>query len=143
MKFKILGIEHVGIAIGGQVGSLFWKLLFDGIESSIEEIETEGVETEIFNLDTSKVELLKSLHKESPVSKFISKKGPGIHHVCIEVDSISSAIIELKNNNIKTIKDEYTIGAEGFKVIFVHPKYTGGVLVELAEKPKDPSTNNN
>ena len=137
MKFKILGIEHLAIAVGDEVGSSFWKLLFKNIESSIEYVKSEEVETEIFNLKTSKIELLKSLNKESPLDKFINKRGPGIHHVCIEVDSINNAINELKENNIKTIKDKFTIGAEGFKIAFIHPKYTGGVLVELAEKSKD------
>lgn len=142
MKFKILGIEHLGIAIGDEVGSSFWKLLFKNIKSSIEEVKSEGVETEVFNLKTSKIELLRSLNKDSPLEKFINKRGPGIHHVCIEVDSINNAINELKDNNIQTIKDGFTIGAEGYMVAFIHPRYTGGVLVELAEKSKDSQTTN-
>ena len=69
------------------------------------------------------------------IEKFINKKGPGIHHVCLEVDDINAAIIELKKEKIILINDKPKIGAEGFKIVFIHPKSTGGVLVELAEKP--------
>ena len=68
--------------------------------------------------------------------KFIKNKGTGIHHVCLEVDSISQAIIELEEKNVVLINNKPKIGAEGYKIVFIHPKSTGGVLVELAEKPK-------
>ncbi len=68
-------------------------------------------------------------------SKFIEKYGPGIHHVCFEVKNIKAAIKELKENNIYVLTDNYSIGAEGLKVVFIHTRSTGGVLVELAEKP--------
>ena len=68
------------------------------------------------------------------IAKFLDKRGPGIHHVCFEVIDINSAIKELKENNINVLSDEPTIGAEGYKVVFIHPKSTGGILVELAEK---------
>ncbi|MAM15358.1 MAG: methylmalonyl-CoA epimerase, partial [Candidatus Marinimicrobia bacterium] len=67
--------------------------------------------------------------------KFLDNRGVGMHHVCFEVDDIKSAINELKENNIIVLNDEPTIGAEGYKIVFIHPKSTGGVLVELAEKP--------
>ena len=67
--------------------------------------------------------------------KLIEKRGPGIHHVCFDVDDISNAIKELKEKNINILNDEPSIGAEGYKIVFIHPKSTGGVLVELAEKP--------
>ena len=91
--------------------------------------------TDIYDTQKGKVELLESLKPDSPISKFIDKKGSGIHHVCFEVDDITNAIKELKENNIQVLTDKYLIGAEGFKVVFIHPKSTGGVLVELAEKP--------
>ena len=71
----------------------------------------------------------------SPIDKFIRNRGPGIHHVCLEVDDVYQAIIELKSSGIEVLNDIPKIGVEGFKVIFIHPKCTGGVLVELAERP--------
>ncbi|MBT7424291.1 MAG: methylmalonyl-CoA epimerase, partial [Candidatus Marinimicrobia bacterium] len=73
--------------------------------------------------------------EDTPIGKFLLKKGPGVHHVCFEVDDINKAIKELKELNIKVLSDTPTVGAEGYKVVFIHPKSTGGVLVELAEKP--------
>ena len=81
------------------------------------------------------MELLESLHSDSAVKKFLEDRGPGIHHVCFEVDDIYESIKELKKNNIQVIGDKYRIGAEGYKVVFIHPRSTGGILVELAEKP--------
>ena len=78
---------------------------------------------------------MNSISEDSPIRKFLEKRGPGIHHICLEVDDIKQAIIELKNSNIEILNDEPRIGAEGFKIVFIHPKATGGVLVELAEKP--------
>ena len=70
----------------------------------------------------------------SPIVKVLEKRGPGINHVCVEVDNITIAIKELKENEISIIGDDYSIGAECYKVIFIHPKSTGGILIELAEK---------
>ena len=91
--------------------------------------------TDIYDTGKGKVELLESLDSASPIKKFIEKRGPGIHHVCFEVDDIYKAISELKEKNIDIINDNPSVGAEGYKIIFIHPKSTGGVLVELAEKP--------
>ena len=71
---------------------------------------------------------------DTPIGKFLNNRGPGIHHVCFEVSDINLAIKELKENNINILSEKPTIGAEGYKVVFIHPKSTGGVLVELAEK---------
>ena len=70
----------------------------------------------------------------SKISKFLEKRGPGLHHICFHVRNIKDSIDYLKENNIKLIGNEYSIGAEGYKVIFIHPKSTGGILIELAEK---------
>ena len=91
--------------------------------------------TDIYDTTQGKVELLQSLGEDTPIGKFLLKKGPGVHHVCFEVDDINKAIKELKELNIQVLSDTPTVGAEGYKVVFIHPKSTGGVLVELAEKP--------
>lgn len=132
---KILGIEHLGIAVDSIVDSSpFWRHVLNIPHSSTENVEKEKVKTDIYDTGKGKVELLESLNDDSPIKKFIENKGAGIHHVCFEVEDIYKAIIELKENNIKIINDSPTIGAEGYKIIFIHPKSTGGVLVELAEK---------
>jgi len=133
---KILGIEHLGIAVNSiDESAPFWKHVLNISHRSTETVEQEAVTTDIYDTGKGKVELLESLSPDSPIQKFIEKRGPGIHHVCLEVDDIYLAIKELKDNNIYTINEEPTIGAEGYKIVFIHPKNTGGVLVELAEKP--------
>ena len=133
---KIIGIEHIAIAVKDlDISSPFWKHILQIPHRSTEVVESEGVTTDIYDTKKGKVELLKSRGSDTPVGKFLSKKGEGIHHVCFEVDDISNAIKELKEKNINILNDEPSIGAEGYKIIFIHPKSTGGVLVELAEKP--------
>ena len=133
---KILGIEHLGIAVESIKNSApFWRHVLNISHSSKEIVAKEKVITDIYDTGKGKVELLESLDSTSPINKFIEIKGQGIHHVCFEVDDINKAIIELKENNINIINDEPSVGAEGYKIVFIHPKSTGGVLVELAEKP--------
>ena len=133
---KIIGIEHIGIAVKElKTDAPFWKHILGIDHTHSEKVESEGVLTEIYDTGKGKVELLESLHPDSPVKKFLEDRGPGIHHVCFEVDDIYESIKELKENNIRVIGDKYTIGAEGYKVVFIHPRSTGGILVELAEKP--------
>ena len=133
---KILGIEHLGIAVDSiDKAAPFWKHILKISHRSTEDVIDQGVVTDIYDTGQGKVELLEALGDNSPIAKFLDKRGPGIHHVCFEVEDINSAIKELKENNINVLSDGSTIGAEGYKVVFIHPKSTGGVLVELAEKP--------
>ena len=132
---KILSIEHLGIAVDSiDKAAPFWKHILKISHSSTENVIDQGVVTDIYDTGQGKVELLEALGEDSPIAKFLDKRGPGIHHVCFEVIDINSAIKELKENNINVLSDEPTIGAEGYKVVFIHPKSTGGILVELAEK---------
>ena len=132
---KILGIEHIGIAVKSiDQDAPFWKHILNLSHQGTEVVKDQGVTTDIYDTGKGKIELLESLGIDTPIGKFLEKKGPGIHHVCFEVDSINNAIKELKEFNIQVISDDPTIGAEGYKVVFIHPKSTGGVLIELAEK---------
>ena len=132
---KILGIEHIGIAVEDTENrSPFWEHVLGIIRTTTEIVEHEGVKTDIYNTGKGKVELLKSISDDSTIEKFLNKKGEGIHHVCFEVDNIEQAIIELKEKDISIVSENPSIGAEGYKIVFIHPKSTGGVLVELAEK---------
>ena len=133
---KILGIEHIAIAVDSIAKrSPFWKYILQIPHRTTEVVEREGVTTDIYDTNKGKVELLEATSGDSPVGKFLQKKGQGLHHVCFEVDDIYKAISELKEKNIDIINDNPSVGAEGYKIIFIHPKSTGGVLVELAEKP--------
>ena len=133
---KILGIEHLGIAVEDLAqDSPFWKHVLNMDHVSTEVVADQGVTTDIYDTGIGKVELLEAVNPDSPIVKFLEKRGPGIHHVCFEVDNVTIAIKELKENKISIIGDDYSIGAEGYKVAFIHPRSTGGVLVELAEKP--------
>jgi len=133
---KILGIEHLGIAVEDLAqDSPFWKHVLNMDHVSTEVVADQGVTTDIYDTGKGKVELLEAANPDSPIVKFLEKRGPGIHHVCFEVDNVTIAIKELKENEISIIGDDYSIGAEGYKVAFIHPRSTGGVLVELAEKP--------
>ena len=132
---KILGIEHIGIAVKDlDTNAPFWKHVLKISHKGTETVAQEGVTTDIYDTGRGKVELLKSTVSGSVIEKFLENRGEGIHHVCFEVDNVNKAIIELKELNIDVISDRPTVGAEGYKVVFIHPKSTGGVLVELAQK---------
>ena len=132
---KIIGIEHIGIAVKDLSSDApFWSEVLGIDKSKTEDVDGQGVITDIYNTGRGKIELLLSKYPDSPIGKFIENRGPGIHHVCLQVESIDDSIKVLKQNKIETIGDTPTIGAEGFKVIFVHPRSAGGVLVELAER---------
>lgn len=132
---KILGIEHIGIAVNSiDKDAPFWKHILNIPHRGTEVVEGQGVTTDIYDTGRGKVELLEAMGPDTPIGKFLEKRGAGMHHVCFEVDNIITAIKELKQDNIQVLSNEPTMGAEGYKVVFIHPKSTGGVLVELAEK---------
>jgi methylmalonyl-CoA epimerase len=132
---KILGIEHIGIAVNSiDKDAPFWKHILNLPHRGTEAVENQGVMTDIYDTGRGKVELLEAMGSDTPLGKFLEKRGAGMHHVCFEVDNITNAIKELKDFNIQVLSNEPTMGAEGYKVVFIHPKSTGGVLVELAEK---------
>ena len=132
---KIIGIEHIGIASDDlSKANKFWNLVLGIKNTCTEDIDNQGVITDIYDTGNGKIELLLSKYPDSAIAKFINKRGLGIHHICLSVENIDEAINELKENQVETIGNKYTYGAEGFKVIFIHPRSTGGVLLELAEK---------
>ena len=131
---KILGIEHIGIALKSKKDKYFWNILLGGIDKKIDIVKEQGVKTEIYDTNRGKVEFLDALDKNSVIAKFLEKRGPGIHHISFEVESIKDAIDEMHQKGIDTVTESFTIGAEGFKVIFIHPRYTGGILVELTQR---------
>ena len=133
---KILGIEHIGIAVN-QINERkdFWEKVLGIKLTGQENVRSESVETAIFDSGKGKIELLESKNPDSAIQKFIDKSGEGIHHICLKVDDIDSAIDELKAAGISAIYPVPKVGAEGFLVTFIHPRDTGGILVELAQDP--------
>ncbi|VXC16959.1 MULTISPECIES: methylmalonyl-CoA epimerase [Chryseobacterium] len=130
-------LEHIGIAVKslGISDELFTKLL--GKESYKKEtVEREGVVTSFYETGESKIELLEASNPESPISKFIDKKGEGIHHLAFGVENILNEVERLKKEGFQFISEEPKEGADNKLVVFLHPKSTNGVLVELCqEKP--------
>ncbi|MGO4708422.1 methylmalonyl-CoA epimerase [Chryseobacterium sp. 2TAF14] len=130
-------LEHIGIAVKslGVSDELFTKLL--GKESYKKEtVEREGVVTSFYETGESKIELLEASNPESTISKFIDKKGEGIHHLAFGVENILNEVERLKKEGFQFISEEPKEGADNKLVVFLHPKSTNGVLVELCqEKP--------
>ena len=128
-------IEHLGIAVKslGLSDELFTKLL--GKESYKQErVEREGVVTSFYEVGESKIELLEASKEDSPIGKFLEKKGEGIHHIAFGVDDIYKEIERLKKEGFQFISEEPKDGADNKLVVFLHPKSTNGVLVELCQE---------
>jgi methylmalonyl-CoA/ethylmalonyl-CoA epimerase len=127
-------IEHIGIAVKSieSSTSLFAKLFAKNAYKR-EEVLSEGVITEFFQLGDNKIELLEATHAESPIAKFIEKKGEGIHHIAFEVSDIVAEMKRLKEEGFQLLSDEPKKGADNKLVCFLHPKSTNGVLIELCQ----------
>lgn len=128
-------LEHIGIAVKslGVSDDLFARLL--GKESYKQEtVEREGVVTSFYETGGSKIELLEASNPESPISKFIDKKGEGIHHLAFGVENILAEVERLKKEGFQFISEEPKEGADNKLVVFLHPKSTNGVLVELCQE---------
>jgi methylmalonyl-CoA/ethylmalonyl-CoA epimerase len=132
---KILKIDHLGIAVNSiDEGKNFWSevlgLAFEGTETVAE----QKVTTAFFPVGESEVELLESTAPDSPIAKYMEKKGAGIQHIAFRVADIEAALAELKEKGVRLIDEKPRMGAGGAKIAFLHPKATGGVLVELCER---------
>lgn len=130
-------IEHLGIAVKNLEDSnaLFEKLLGEAPYKE-EVVASEGVRTSFFKNGPNKIELLESLNDNGPIAKFLAKKGEGIHHVAFEVADIRAEIARLKQEGFEVLGDEPKRGADNKWVVFVHPKSTNGVLIELCQEIK-------
>ena len=128
-------IEHIGIAVKDLESSnaLFAKL-FGAPHYKIEEVASEGVKTSFFQSGPNKIELLEATKPESPIAKFIEKKGEGIHHIAFAVDDIVSEIARLKSEGFVVLNETPKKGADNKLVAFLHPKSTNGVLIELCQE---------
>ena len=128
-------IEHIGIAVKELTTSvpLFEQLLNTPCYKT-EKVENEGVNTAFFMTGPSKIELLEATKEESPIAKFIAKKGEGIHHIAITADEIENDVNHAKENGMRFL-GELRTGSYGRKITFIHPKSLNGVLVEFCQAP--------
>ncbi|MGX7690332.1 methylmalonyl-CoA epimerase [Flectobacillus roseus] len=130
-------VEHIGIAVKSlsESNSLFSKLL--GVQPYKQEgVESEGVLTSFFQTGQTKIELLEATNPDSPIAKFIEKKGEGIHHIAFEVEDIESEMTRLKSEGFILLNEVPKKGADNKLVCFLHPKSTNSVLVELCQTIK-------
>lgn len=127
-------IEHIGIAVKDLENSnqLFAKL-FNEPHYKIEEVASEGVKTSFFKTGPNKIELLQATNDDSPIAKFIEKKGEGIHHIAFAVDDIYAEINRLEKEGFTVLTNPPKKGADNKLIAFLHPKSTNGVLLELCQ----------
>ncbi len=130
-------VEHIGIAVKSiaEAGKVF-DLLLNRPPYKEETVESEGVVTSFYQVGETKIELLQATQADSPIAKFIEKKGEGIHHIAFAVNDIQAEIDRLKNEGFELIHHTPKPGADGKIIAFLHPKSTQGVLVELCQDAK-------
>ena len=135
MNFKILGIEHIGIAQhkdSDKLSSFFENVL--NISKKSEVVEEQKVLTDIFDTGAGKIELLSETGKDSVINRYLAKKGESVHHIAILVDNLDAALDYLKSKNVKLINETPQKGADNMKIAFVHPHSTPGILLELCQE---------
>ncbi len=131
-------IEHIGIAVKNieESNTLFEKL-FGKPHYKTEEVASEGVKTSFFKVGENKIELLEATNENSPIAKFIAKKGEGVHHIAFDVEDIEKEIKRLKKEGFIVLNEKPKKGADNKLVAFLHPKSTNGTLIELCQEIKD------
>lgn len=131
-------IEHIGIAVKSlEVSNLVFEKLFGVPAYKSEEVASEGVNTSFFMNGPNKIELLEATNPESPIAKFIEKKGEGVHHIAFDVEDIVLEIARLKAEGFIVLNETPKKGADNKLVTFLHPKSTNGILIELCQEIKD------
>src|SRR5437660_9255248 len=129
-------IDHIGIATNGirDAASIYCGAL--GLSAAeTEDVPSQKVRVAMLPLGESRIELLEATSDDSPISKFLARRGPGIHHIAVRVHDIRGTLAELKQKGARLIDEEPRVGARGCLVAFVHPSSTGGVLLELVQQP--------
>jgi len=133
--FADVGIlDHIGIAVRSLAESLpFYTQTLGLTSQGPEEVASEGVRVAFLQVGESRLELLEPLSDDSPIARFLSKRGPGVHHFCLRVADMDRALAALRSRGAEVIPPEHRIGAGGRRVAFIHPRSTGGILMELKE----------
>ncbi len=130
-------IDHIGVATDDLEGAL---ALYEGTlgmpVAHRETVESQGVEAVLLDVGEGHVELLRPLGPDTPVGKYLAKRGPGLHHVAYAVDDIDDALGKLKDAGVELIDSEARVGIRNSRVAFLHPRSTGGVLTEIVEPPE-------
>ncbi len=128
-------INHLGIATKGIDEALkFWRDAL-GLENVYTEtVEDQKVRVAMLPIGDTKIELLEATGEDSPIAKFLEKRGGGIHHIAVEVENIEDALVKLKKEGARLIDEKPRVGAEGCLIAFVHPSSSNGVLLELIQK---------
>lgn len=130
-------IEHIGIAVKDiEKSNALFASLFGKQAYKLEEVASEGVRTSFFQVGPNKIELLEATNTDSPISRFIEKRGEGIHHIAFAVDDLAAEIDRLKKEGFRLINDHPKPGADQKLIAFLHPGSTNGVLVELCQDIK-------
>jgi methylmalonyl-CoA/ethylmalonyl-CoA epimerase len=131
-------IYHLGYAVEDlDAAARFYREHFGVALGASEEVEEQGIVAAMFEVGESRIELVQPTHPDSPVGKFLAKRGEGFHHVAFQVDDLEGALKELKESGVELIDEEPRVGAGGTRMAFVHPKGAHGVLTELVELPED------
>jgi len=131
-------IDHIGIATNGIDDAARFYLESLGLQiEHVEEIASQKVRVAMLPLGEARVELLEPTSDDSPISKFLAKRGPGIHHIAVHVEDIRASLTELREKGARLIDEEPRTGAGGCLVAFIHPSSKGGVLLELVEHPQE------
>ncbi len=127
-------LEHLGIAVKNieQSDALF-KLLLGNTHYKVEGVESEGVKTAFYDGGNVKIELLEATNENSPIHKFIEKRGEGLHHIAFEVDNIHQRMEELRQQGFRLLNEQPKDGADNKLICFIHPKDTNGILIELCQ----------
>ncbi len=134
-KRNMQKIEHIGIAVKDlETSNLLFEKLFNQAHYKIEEVASEGVKTSFFKVGTNKIELLQATKADSPIAKFIAKKGEGIHHIAFAVKDIYLEMKRLKSEGFILLNETPNKGADNKLVAFLHPKSANGVLIELCQE---------
>jgi methylmalonyl-CoA/ethylmalonyl-CoA epimerase len=131
-------IDHIGIATNGiaESASVYCDALGLSV-GEVEEVSSQKVRVAMLPVGESRIELLEPTSDDSPISKFLVKRGAGIHHIAFGVDDIHAALADLKSKGTRLIDEEPRPGSGGCLVAFIHPSSTGGVLIELVERPDE------
>jgi methylmalonyl-CoA/ethylmalonyl-CoA epimerase len=128
-------IEHIGIAVKDiNASNTLFEKLFGESHYKIEDVESEDVKTSFFKVGNNKIELLEATSEDSPIAKFINKKGEGVHHIAFAVDNINAEVKRLQSEGFVIINEKPKKGADNKLVVFLHPKSTNGVLIELCQE---------
>ena len=131
---NILKVDHIGIAVKNLVESSKLYEILGIAAAGVEEVAEQKVKVAFFPLGDTEIELLESTSPDGPIAKYIEKNGEGLQHLALRVDNIDAALAELKEKGIRLIDEKPRYGAAGARIAFVHPKSTGGILLELSER---------